>query len=101
MGWTWRSAIGSSCRCWGLRAAAAGGAGAGDRARAACIPARRAALEPGRAAQGDDAHGAEAAALRAGADVRVRDARPGRGADHVGPDRGDAGWGAAAVGAAG
>ena len=51
-------------------------------------PSRRAARRARRQAPQADAARAEADPDRARHDVRLRHARPGRGADHVGPDRG-------------
>ena len=72
----------------------AGGPRAGDRARAAGVPHGRAALEPGCPASRLDPGGARQAAPPPPDDVRLRDARPGRGADHGYPHRGVAQRGA-------
>ena len=71
------------------RAAPAGRARAGDRARAAGVPDGRAALQPRRAASPADAPGVDPAAPAARDHDDVRDARPGRGDDDGSPDRGD------------
>ncbi len=78
------------------RAAAAGGDGPGDRARAVGVLDGRAAEQPGRQAAGADAR---RGAADPAADQRghlVRDPRPGRGDDDGRPGRGDAVRGAAA-----
>ena len=71
------------------RAAAARGAGAGAGAASRGAAARRAALGPGPEAQEGHADRAQAAAARHRHHLRLRHARPGGGADHVGPDRRD------------
>ena len=78
------------------RAAAAGGDGPGDRARAVGVLDGRAAVQPGRQAAGADAGrgAADPAAHRRG--HPVRDPRPGRGDDDGRPGRGDAGRASAA-----
>ena len=69
------------------RAAPAGGDGTGDRAAAAGVPARRAALEPRREVEGSDADPDRLAAAPARGDDRLRHARPGRGDDDGRPGR--------------
>ena len=73
------------------RPAAAGRAGAGDRARTAGAAAGRAARRPGRAAARGSAGRAQADPGDARDHVRLRHARPGRGADDERPGRGDEG----------
>src|SRR5881397_3519722 len=72
------------------RAAAARGAGAGDRARAPGVPVRRAALQPRRNPAHRAARRAAGAAPHAGRDDSVRHAGPGRGDDDGAADRGAA-----------
>ena len=78
------------------RAAAAGGDGPGDRARAGGVPVRRAAVEPRRQAARADALRDPEAAPAPGDHQPVRDPRPGRG-DDAGPahDRDERGTGRA------
>ena len=71
-------------------AAATCGAGAGDHSGAAAIPLRRALLQPRRRAAVEDAGRDQAPPLAVGSDLDLRDPRPGGGALHLGPDRGDA-----------
>ena len=70
------------------RPAAARGAGARAGAAAEGAAARRAAVGARLQAAQGDADRAEAAAARDRHHLRLRDARPGRSADHVGPHRG-------------
>ena len=67
------------------RAAAARGARSRPRQAAPRLPARRAVQQPRRRASGADAHRGQAPPPRAGHDQRVRDPRPGRGDDPIGP----------------
>ena len=71
------------------RSAAAGRDGAGHRAQSRGVPVRRAAVEPRRQAPGPDADGNQAHPPAGANDRGLRDARPGRGDDPGGPDRGD------------
>ena len=72
------------------RPAAAGGAGALPRRRAGRPAPGRAAGRPGQEAARDHAGRAQVAAASGRDHDHLRDPRPGRGADHVGPDRRDA-----------
>jgi len=69
------------------RAAAARGAGPGDRAQPQGLLARRAALQPGRQAERADPGRAAEAAPGPADDLHLRHPRPGRGDDDGGPDR--------------
>ena len=80
------------------RPAAAGGDGPGDRPRSGRVPDGRAAVQPGRQAARPDAHRGLPAPAPPGHDHRVRDARPGRGADARRPGGGHAQRAAAAGG---
>ena len=71
------------------RPAAAGGAGAGAGQLPQRAPARRAARRARPEAAPGDADRAEADPARGRHHLHLRDPRPGRGADDVGPDRGD------------
>ena len=73
------------------RAAAAGGARPRDRDEGGRAADGRAALEPRRAAADGDARRAEGAAAPARHDDDLRHPRPGRGAEHGRPHRGDEG----------
>ena len=72
------------------RAAPAGGDGAGDRARPAGVPVRRAAVEPRRQAARLDARRDQEPAPAAEDHHGLRHARPDRGDDHGRQDRGHA-----------
>ena len=69
------------------RPAPARGARPRDRARAACLPDGRAAVEPRRAAEGGDAHRAAAPPQARRAHDDLRHARPDRSDDHGRPHR--------------
>ena len=71
------------------RAAAARGAGPRPGPASRGAPARRAAVGTGSQAAQGDADRAQAAPARHRHHLRLRHARPGGGADHVRPDRGD------------